>query len=193
MRLTCFSIAPGLGQSARRGERQQFLVRAGVPQEERKPRSQFQIGESELRVWRSALAARECRDTETRGWPVPPPRSARFPDRRFRRLRRSRFVERHQAVHIVRRDRPPECAARQVFRDLPGAGRALPVSASGSQTKISARLAVFETPVGLNGPVITTPSTQMRHAAGGAPRRQSSRRRVAALRDFRRSPHGSGR
>ena len=59
MRFTCFSIAPGLRQSARRGERQQFLIRAGVPQEERKPRSQFQIGESELGVWRLRPSARE--------------------------------------------------------------------------------------------------------------------------------------
>ena len=48
MRRTCFSIAPGLVNPPPRGERQQFLVRAGVPQEEGKTRSQFQIGESEL-------------------------------------------------------------------------------------------------------------------------------------------------
>ena len=55
MRLTCFSIAPGRGQSIRRRERQQFLVRAGVPEEEGEPGGEFQIGESELRVGRHAL------------------------------------------------------------------------------------------------------------------------------------------
>ena len=54
MRLTCFSklMDSRTGQPIRRGERQEFLVRAGVPQEEGKPGGEFQIGESELGIGR---------------------------------------------------------------------------------------------------------------------------------------------
>ena len=75
------------GQAARLRESQQFLVGAGVPEEERETRGQFKIGESELRVApTSGTELPKSPDRGNSGWPVPPPRLARFPDRRFLRL-----------------------------------------------------------------------------------------------------------
>ncbi len=45
MRLTCSSIAPGLVKPPAEASVIQLFVRTGVPQEEGKPRCQFQIGE----------------------------------------------------------------------------------------------------------------------------------------------------
>src|SRR5688572_32085274 len=47
--------------------------------------------------------------------------------------------------------------------------------AFGSQTKMRSRLIVLETPVGLNGPVITTPSTSRFLRPGGAHEQDSVR------------------
>src|SRR5262249_36818480 len=100
------------GQTARLRESQQFLVGAGIPQEERKTRGQFKIAES-------------------RSSPNPPIKKIRTRQHSRHDLLDSlietpsvlatAFVEPHEASHLVRGYRPAVRAMREGFGDLPSA------------------------------------------------------------------------
>ena len=102
-----------------------------------------------------------------------------------------RFIERHEPVHIFRGDRPPECAARQVFRDLSGAGRLASLLGIAHEDQGAAGSHRHAGGVERSGDHDAV--EKMRPAVGGRRAAGQSAVGLKSLRGFRSSPHGSDR
>src|SRR4030095_1243924 len=105
----------GPGQAARLRKSQQFLVGTRVPEKKRKTRSQFQIGEGEIRISPNPtiekIRTREGRGHDLLNSLIEGPSA--FP---------RAIVELHETRAVLQGDRPSEGPMRQVFRDLTSAG-----------------------------------------------------------------------